>query len=202
MINNRLAGLAAFLTLTCAAAPAFAGPFHLTLPVDGLTAAHSDALITALKGKLGKRSVHAPKVSAGSLEFYGGGEGPKSLVRLSSIQAAVKAAGLTTTPATWTLKAQTVGVTVSTAKPMSTADLRKAFAGLAEVSGTLLDRRVLVVVIHLEEPVAFAALTKHLAAHGVTVDDLVWGHWGYGWGFEQKGDHHDDNGATRGKQTE
>jgi len=189
------------LALGLSTAPASAGPYKVTLPVVDLEQAHLPALQKAFEKRFA-RNVMELKIVDGSLEFFAGGSGPKALLRLSEVIEVLDEVDLKIDTATWILKEQDVGVHVSAKDGISEKELQRtieAFKGAeVEVLGTLLDSSRMCIVIHLKGEVDHAALRRHLKENGVAIDDLVWGHWKYGWGIETKdGRHRHDTGARR-----
>ena len=187
------------LVFGLSAAPASAGPFRVTLPVVNLEEGHLPAVQTAFEQRFA-RNVLQLKVVDGSLEFWAGGSGPKALLRLSEVVETLDEVGLRIDTGTWLLKEQEVGVYVSAKDGISEKDLQRAiesFEGAeVEVLGTLLDGHRMCVVLHLHEEIDHAAFRRHLKESGVVIDDLVWGHWKYGWGIKVKDGRH-DTGARR-----
>ncbi len=82
------------------AAPASAGPFHVTLPVVDLEEGHLPAVQRAFEQRFA-RNVLQLKIVDGSLEFWAGGAGPKSLLRLSEVVEALDEVGLRVDTGTW-----------------------------------------------------------------------------------------------------
>ena len=199
MKSTTAATVFVLLVFGLSAAPASAGPFRVTLPVVNLTEERLPALQRAFEQRFA-RDVLQLKVVDGSLEFWAGGSGPKALLRLAEVVEALDEVGLRVDTGTWLLKEQEVGVHVSAKDGISEKDLQRAiesFEGAeVEVLGTLLDGRRMCVVLHLHEEIDYAAFRRHLKESGVVIDDLVWGHWKYGWGIEVKDGGH-DTGARR-----
>ncbi len=182
-------------------APASAGPFRVTLPVVDLEQGHLPVVQRAFEQRFA-RDVLQLKIVDGSLEFWAGGSGPKALLRLSEVVEALAEVGLRVDTGTWLLKEQEVGVHVSAKDGISEKDLRRAIESYegaeVEVLGTFLDGSRMSVVLHLHGEVDHAAFGRHLKESGVVIEDLVWGHWKYGWGIETKdGRHRHDTGARR-----
>ncbi len=201
MKSTTAATVFVLLAFGLSAAPASAGPFHVTLPVVDLEEGHLPAVQRAFEQRFA-RNVLQLKIVDGSLEFWAGGTGPKALLRLSEVVEALDEVGLRVDTGTWLLKEQEVGVHVSAKDGISEKDLRRAiesFEGAeVEVLSTFLDGSRMCVVLHLHEEVDHAAFRRHLKESGVAIDDLVWGHWKYGWGIEAKDDRHrHDTGARR-----
>ena len=188
------------LALGLFAAPASAGPYHVTIPVVGLEESHLPALQKAFEQRFA-RNVLQLKIVDGSLEFLAGGSGPKALLRLSEVIEVLAEVGLKIDTGTWILKKQDVGVHVSAKDGISEKELHRAIVSFkgakVEVLGTLLDSSRMCVVIHLKGEVDHAAFRRHLKESGVAIDDLVWGHWKYGWGIETKDGRHRHNTGAR-----
>ena len=201
MKSTTAATVFVLLAFGLSTAPASAGPFHVTLPVVDLEEGHLPAVQRAFEQRFA-RNVLQLKIVDGSLEFWAGGTGPKALLRLSEVVEALDEVGLRVDTGTWLLKEQEVGVHVSAKDGISEKDLQRAiesFEGAeVEVLGTLLNGSRMCVVLHLHGEVDHAAFRRHLKESGVAIDDLVWGHWKYGWGIESKdGAHRHDTGARR-----
>ena len=105
------------------------------------------------------------------MSFYGGGRGPRSLLRLSELNAALRQLGLALEPEAWVLRPQELGLSLSASGPVSSQRIRALLESLPGVKqiGSLLDARRLCVVVELE--------------------DMVWGHWGRGFKIFGEGAH-------------
>ncbi len=113
---------------------------------------------------------------------------------------ALKEAKLKVKPETWILKAQQIGVCLSVENAIGSQALKRIFESFegaeVKVLGTVLLPSRMCVVLHLGAPVDYSAFETQLKKAGLKIDDLVWGHWKYGWGIEGKGhDHRHDTGV-------
>lgn len=162
------------------------GPYHFTVPVPELKAGDAEAVTAALLAEFGERTLLEIQVHAGALEFYAGGDGPDALFRLSHLERALATEGFSLHRRPWTLRGQALGLRLSSKGVVGGPALGEAIAGIpgATVLGTLLDHGRMVLVVEFEETVRWSELSKQLAASGVSVDDMLWGHWKYGWGLE------------------
>ena len=196
MFRNAIPVLAAAV-LCAAGAAAFAGPYHVELPVRGLTAEHLDEVRKALSDAMG-RNVLQVKCTDGVLSFHAGGEGPKALLRMGDLSKALAKAKLRLDPDSWMLKPQAIGLCVTADKGISVKQLREVLQGIKgvdlKVLGSILDGTRLCVVVELEKEAAYETLRKGLESSGVTIVDLVWGHWKYGWNI---GDPHSHEVGAR-----
>lgn len=182
-----------------------AGPFHLTLPAPALAGRDEAAFLAQVAEQLG-RKVHDLRLRDGHFECLAGGEGPRALVRLSDFAAAVTSAGasLDGVAGDWILPAQELGLAVSAAGEdgaIERQELERVLASFApggvKVKGVVLAGAKFVVVVGLERDAGLAALRAHLAAGGVRLDDLVFGHWKAGFGIDEGPGHSHRNGARR-----
>ena len=118
------------------------GPFSVELPVAGLKPEHQPELEKVL-GRAFGRDILELKCAPGRLSFYFGGKGPKSLLRLSDLKAALSQTGLKLDRRSWILMEQEVGLYVSAAEGIGDGALKKLLEGIGdaqvEVLGMLLD---------------------------------------------------------------
>ncbi|NRA96979.1 MAG: hypothetical protein HRU14_12300 [Planctomycetes bacterium] len=168
------------------------GPFSVELPVAGLKPEHQPELEKVL-GRAFGRDILELKCAPGRLSFYFGGKGPKSLLRLSDLKAALSQTGLKLDRRSWILMEQEVGLYVSAAEGIGDGALKKLLEGIGdaqvEVLGMLLDGSRACVVVELDGELAFDRLEKALGSGTVAITNLAWGHWKYGWGITGEGDH-------------
>ncbi len=194
--------LASLVFLAASLAPAAAaGPYEITVPVDGLSPARRPALVDALRRHLGE-DPREVELTARSVTFVAGGRSATQLVRLSSLEAAVADAGGRLARERFRLRPQEVGLTVSAVGGLSLAALDRALARIEGPSvtpfGTILDGARVVRVVRLDGPLDLAGLERTLAAAGARLDDLAWSHWHHGFGLESDGPgpHSHHAGAT------
>ena len=195
-----LAGVA-LLAVPGVSTAALAGPFQVSLPVEGLTAAHGPQIEKLFEERFG-RNVLQFSVKDGLLEFLAGGESAKSLLQLSAVAEALAGLDLKIQTESWLLKAQEIGFQVSSADGISERELQQileSFEGAeVELLGSLLWKSSLIAVVHVHTEIDLSALRKHLESRSVAIDDLVWGHWKYGWKIGAKdGGHGHAMGARR-----
>ncbi len=158
------------------------GPFEVQFPVEGLKSEDSAKVERALRKALGARNIERFKCEEGRLSFDFGGEGPKSMLTMSGLRSALESVEWKLAPRSWVLSEQVLGISFSAEPGMNVADLRKAIEGTGTaVLGMILHGEGLFFVLQLKKDVEFAALEKAL---GVTIRDLAWGHWKYGWKIE------------------
>ncbi len=175
-----------FLTL-----PAFAGPYEITFPIDGVTSEHQSAISEIFE----KRKIDSLllKTENGVVRFFTGDYGMESLLKLSDVAEALKEMNLGIRTETWILKEQITGVCLSTEYAIGEKDLDKAIQSFKDVEikilGTVLIGGQLCKVLHLTAPIDYSNFEAHLEQANIKINDLVWGHWEYGWGVE--GGHHD-----------
>jgi hypothetical protein len=192
--------IAIFVVLSLTAS-AFAGPYPVTFLVEGVTGEQQSALTEIF----GKRNIDARYLQTGdgTIQFYAGAHSAESLLKLSDVSAALKEINLVLRPETWILREQTIGVLLSAA--VGEENLDEAIESFADVGiqvlGTVSMDGQTCKVLQLSGPVDYASFTAHLEKANIKINDLVWGHWEYGWGVE--GAHHDraqSFGAMGGKQ--
>ena len=183
--------VAVFATcLSLAMSPASTGPFLFTIPVVGISADSLPALKTAFVEVLGERGFLEPGVKEGELKFWGGGGGPRELLSLSDVTAAVKKAGFKVDRSLWKLKEQMLGVSLSSKEGVKTSDVIAALGAIKKVSieDSLLIGGRTYHVIHLDSSINYGDFVSGLRKSNLEVDDLLWGHWKYGWEIDD-GDH-------------
>ncbi len=198
-MNSKIVLVLGSLAVCCLTTSAYAGPYMFTLPVEGVTEAHLPAVKKIFYARF-KRRIQAVGVRGGVISFRAGGDSAKSLMRLGDVIAALKEAKLKVKPETWILKAQQIGVCPSVENAIGSQALKRIFESFegaeVKVLGTVLLRSRMCVVLHLGAPVDYSAFETQLKKAGLKIDDLVWGHWKYGWGIEGKGhDHRHDTGV-------
>lgn len=174
------------------------GPYHFTVPVPELKAAHAEAVTAALLAEFGEHSLLEIQVLDGALEFYAGGDGPQALLRLSHLERALAAEGFSLHRRPWLLRDQALGLKLGSKSVVGGPALKEAIAGIegATLLGELLDHGQMVLVVEFEQSIHWSALSKQLAGVGVSIDDMLWGHWKYGWGLEPAHHAHECGIAT------
>ncbi|MEC9476649.1 MAG: hypothetical protein VX764_06400 [Planctomycetota bacterium] len=183
--------MAVFVTcLSLAISPAATGPFLFTIPVVGISAESLPALETAFHEVLGQRSFIEPGVKDGELYFYGGGGGPKELLSLMEVTEALKKAGFEVDRSVWKLKEQMLGISLSSKEGIKTTDVIAALETIEKVSieDSLLVGGRTYHVIHFGRAINYGDLVSVIRKSKLEVDDLLWGHWKYGWEIDE-GDH-------------
>ena len=172
--------IAAFLA---SAAGALAGPYRVTLPVEGLDRGSLPALTTALRAELGKP--YRVGQRGGVLQY---GASPHGLLRLSDMLGAVGEAGLSVDTDSWMLKPQGLAIQVSCKQARKDTALDKLIAAFPDarirVIGRLEEQGHAFIVLRLSDSVDYTAFSKHLGAQGVQLQDIVWAHWDLVWGFD------------------
>ena len=176
------------------------GPFGFSLPVEGLTEKNLPAVKKILNDRFG-HAIMGVGAENGTLHFYAGADSPKSLLRLSEIREALQAAGLTVKSDQWTLKAQEIGLCLSAEETLPASEVKEAiesFPGVkTQVLGSILDGSSLCLVVHLEGEADYNDLREWLERKGLQIDDLMWGHWKYGWKISGDAPHRHDTGMRR-----
>ena len=171
--------------------PASAGPFHISLPIEGLEDENLPAIKELFGQRFGRKVQHLV-VKDGMLEFYAGGESAHAILRLEEVIDAVEAAGLAVDMSSWLLKPQEVGVYVVANSIMTASQLEKAIESFdnatVKVMGILLDENRMCVVLHFSREIDYAAFDRTLKETGILIRGLCWGHWKYGWSFELEGE--------------
>jgi hypothetical protein len=138
------------------------------------------------------------------LLFYGGGGGPKALLRLEQVTEAVKLAGFKVDQGLWRLKSQMMGVSLSSKEGAKTSEV---IATLKTIEGVSVEDSLLFGdqtyhVIHLERATNYGDLVAIIGKSKLEVDDLLWGHWKYGWEIEEdEHGHGHDMGMTLIRKT-
>ena len=184
--------------------PVVLGPFMFTIPVVGIDEDSLPALVVAFQDVLGNRNFLHPEVKDGELLFYGGGGGPKALLRLEQVTEAVKLAGFKVDQGLWRLKSQMMGVSLSSKEGAKTSEV---IAALKTIEGVSVEDSLLITnqtyhVIHLERATNYLDLVAGLGESKLEVDDLLWGHWKYGWEIEEdEHGHGHDMGMTLIRKT-
>jgi hypothetical protein len=184
--------------------PVTLGPFMFTIPVVGISENSLPALEVAFHEVLGDRNFLHPEVKDGELLFYGGGGGPKALLRLEQVTEAVKLAGFKVDQALWRLKSQMMGVSLSSKEGAKTSEV---IAALNTIEGVVVEDSLLLGdqtyhVIHLERATNYGYLVAGIEKSKLEVDDLLWGHWKYGWEIEEgEHGHSHDMGMTLIRKT-
>ena len=184
--------------------PVALGPFMFTIPVVGISENSLPALEVAFHEVLGDRNFLHPEVKDGELLFYGGGGGPKALLRLEQVTEAVKLAGFKVDKALWRLKSQMMGVSLSSKEGAKTSEV---IAALNTIEGVVVEDSLLLGdqtyhVIHLERATNYGYLVAGIEKSKLEVDDLLWGHWKYGWEIEEgEHGHSHDMGMTLIRKT-
>ena len=184
--------------------PVALGPFMFTIPVVGISENSLPALEVAFHEVLGDRNFLHPEVKDGELLFYGGGGGPKALLRLEQVTEAVKLAGFKVDQALWRLKSQMMGVSLSSKEGAKTSEV---IAALNTIEGVVVEDSLLLGdqtyhVIHLERATNYGDLVAGIGKSNLEVTDLLWGHWKYGWEIEEgEHGHSHDMGMTLIRKT-
>jgi hypothetical protein len=184
--------------------PVELGPFMFTIPVVGISEDSLPALEDAFQDVLGDRNFLHPEVKEGELHFYGGGGGPKALLRLEQVTEAVKLAGFKVDQGLWRLKSQMMGVSLSSKEGAKTSEV---IATLKTIEGVSVEDSLLFGdqtyhVIHLERATNYGDLVAIIGKSKLELDDLLWGHWKYGWEIEEdEHGHGHDMGMTLIRKT-
>ena len=184
--------------------PVELGPFMFTIPVVGISEDSLPALEDAFQDVLGDRNFLHPEVKEGELHFYGGGGGFKALLRLEQVTEAVKLAGFKVDQGLWRLKSQMMGVSLSSKEGAKTSEV---IATLKTIEGVSVEDSLLFGdqtyhVIHLERATNYGDLVAIIGKSKLEVDDLLWGHWKYGWEIEEdEHGHGHDMGMTLIRKT-
>ena len=161
------------------------GPFAVVLPVPGLKPDQREAVVAALDEVFGRHEAIDVTCGEGQLQFFFGGSGPQSLLRLGKLQEALGKLDLKLEPRSWVLEPQEVGLYLSAKKGMGGKALHKtleaAAGGDAKVIGMLLDGSRCCLVLDVKKPLDLAKFEKALFDAGLDLEDFAWGHWLYGW---------------------
>ena len=184
--------------------PVVLGPFMFTIPVVGIDEDSLPALVVAFQDVLGNRNFLHPEVKDGELLFYGGGGGPKALLRLEQVTEAIKLAGFKSNRSRWRLKPQILGISLSSRDGIKTTDVisaLKAIEGVSVEDSLLIGERTYHVV-HLGSAIHYSDLVANISESKLELDDLLWGHWKYGWEIEEdEHGHGHDMGMTLIRKT-
>jgi len=175
-----------------------------TIPIVGIDEDSLPALVVAFQDVLGNRNFLHPEVKDGELLFYGGGGGPKALLRLEQVTEAIKLAGFKSNRSRWRLKPQILGISLSSRDGIKTTDVisaLKAIEGVSVEDSLLIGDRTYHVV-HLGSAIHYSDLVANISESKLELDDLLWGHWKYGWEIEEdEHGHGHDMGMTLIRKT-
>ncbi len=158
------------------------GPYTIEIPMRGLTPAHQEAaekLLMPMSFEWG--GVYNVRSGYGVLAFVTGARSEDFLLYLSQIQAVVAELDLDFDLNAWVLKPQVMAFAVSAERALSVAEIRPVLPGVRSVLAAG-DRTLL--VVELDTETEYVAIRRSLEGIGVQIDDLVWGHWGDGWGID------------------
>lgn len=197
------------LTVICTclclgSSPVALGPFLFSIPIVGISENSVAALEDAFHEVIGERNCLHPEVKDGELHFYGGGGGPKALLSLEKVTAAVKLAGFKVDRTLWRLKPQMLGISLSSKEGVKTTEVIAALGAIEEVSveDSLLIGDTTYHVIHLGRATNYSDFVAAIGKSKLEVDDLLWGHWKYGWEIEEdEHGHSHDMGMTLIRKT-
>lgn len=184
--------------------PVTLGPFMFTIPVVGISEDSLPALEDAFHEVLGERGFLEPGVKEGELHFWGGGGGPKALLTLKKVTTAVHQAGFMVDRSLWRLKPQMLGISLSSKDGIKTSDVITALKAIEEVSveDSLLIGDRTYHVVHLGSAIHYGDLVSDIRKSKLEVNDLLWGHWKYGWEIEEdEHGHGHDMGMTLIRKT-
>jgi hypothetical protein len=184
--------------------PVALGPFMFTIPVVGIDEDSLPALVVAFQDVLGNRNFLHPEVKDGELLFYGGGGGPKALLRLEQVTEAIKLAGFKSNRSRWRLKPQMLGISLSAKDGIKTSEVIAALKAIKEISveDSLLIGDRTYHVVHLGSAIHYGDLVANISKSKLELDDLLWGHWKYGWEIEEdEHGHGHDMGMTLIRKT-
>lgn len=162
------------------------GPFTIEIPLRGLTPAHQEAadeLLTSEGWAWG--GVFQVRAGHGVLSLATGAESDRFLLHLSDVRSVVERLGFEIEPGDWVLKPQMMALAVSAHEELTVERIEPV---LPSVRAVLAAGEETLVVIELEEEEPYSAIAGALQGLGVRVDDLVWGHWEYGWRLEERGE--------------
>ena len=167
--------------------PVVLGPFMFTIPVEGISEDSLPALEDAFQDVLGDRNFLHPEVKEGELLFYGGGGGPKALLRIEQVTEAITLAGFKSNRSRWRLKPQMLGISLSAKDGIKTSEVIAALKAIKEISveDSLLIGDRTYHVIHLDSAIHYSDLVANISESKLELDDLLWGHWKYGWEIEE-----------------
>lgn len=204
-MKSLIIALAVIGTCLClGSSPVALGPFLFTIPVVGISESSLPALEDAFHELLGDRNFLHPEIKDGELHFYGGGGGFKALLTLEKVTAAVKLAGFKVDRTLWRLKPQMLGISLSSKEGAKTTEVIAALKAIEEVSieDSLLIGDTTYHVIHLGRATNYLDLVAGIGESKLEVDDLLWGHWKYGWEIEEdEHGHSHDMGMTLIRKT-
>ncbi|HIA28451.1 MAG TPA: hypothetical protein EYN79_10150 [Planctomycetes bacterium] len=195
------------LVATClclAMPPVVTGPFLFSIPIVGISENSVPVLEDAFHELLGDRNFLHPEIKDGELHFYGGGGGFKALLTLEKVTAAVKLAGFKVDRTLWRLKPQMLGISLSSKEGVKTTEVIAALGAIEEVSveDSLLIGDTTYHVIHLGRATNYSDFVAAIGESKLEVDDLLWGHWKYGWEIEEdEHGHSHDMGMTLIRKT-
>jgi hypothetical protein len=204
-MKSVIISLAVICVVSCwGASPVVLGPFMFTIPIVGIDEDSLPALVVAFQDVLGNRNFLHPEVKDGELLFYGGGGGPKALLRLEQVTEAIKLAGFKSNRSRWRLKPQILGISLSSRDGIKTTDVisaLKAIEGVSVEDSLLIGDRTYHVV-HLGSAIHYSDLVANISESKLELDDLLWGHWKYGWEIEEdEHGHGHDMGMTLIRKT-
>jgi hypothetical protein len=189
----------------CLAMPSVVtGPFLFSIPVVGISENALPALEDAFDEVIGERNCLQPEVKDGELHFYSGGGGPKALLSLEQVTEAINQAGFKVDRTLWRLKPQMLGISLSSKEGVKTAGVIAALRAIEEVSveDSLLIGDTTYHVIHLGRAINYSDFVAGIGESKLEVDDLLWGHWKYGWEIEEdEHGHSHDMGMTLIRKT-
>ena len=181
------------LTVLLLTLPVYAGPYEITFPIDEVTGKTHSEIEKIFEKKNIEILPNSLKVENGVIRFVTGGQSMESLLKLSDVSQVLREIGLEIKTKTWQLKEQIIGICLSTHYAIGEKVLDEAIQsfpdGEIKVLGTVLIGSQLCKILHLSSPIDYSDFEAHLAQSNVKINDLVWGHWKWGWGVE--GGHHD-----------
>lgn len=201
-MKSVIISLAVICGVYCWSTPPVAlGPFMFTIPVVGIHEDSLPALEVAFHQVLGDENYLQLAVKEGELHFYGGAGGGKALLSLMKVTEAVNQAGFEIDPTAWRLKPQMLGISLSSKGGVKTTEVIAALKSIEEVSikDSLLIGETTYHVIHLGRAIRYSDLIASIGEFELELDDLLWGHWKYGWEIEEDGHGHDMGMTLIGK---
>ena len=184
--------------------PVALGPFLFTIPIVGIGEDSLPALEESFREMLGDRGFLEPKIKDGELHFWGGGGGSRALLSLEQVTEAVKRAGFQVDQSVWRLKGQMMGISLSSKEGAKTSEVVAALKTIEGVSveDSLLIGKQTYHVIHFERALNYFDLVAGIGKSKLGVDDLLWGHWKYGWQIDEgEHGHSHDMGMTLIRKT-
>ena len=185
--------LAVAATCFCLAMPPLVtGPFHLSIPVDGISEDSLPILAKIFDERFGRESFIYPQVEDGMLHFLYFGGSIKALLGLEEVAMALKEAQLEVDRTIWRLKKQMMGVCLSSKEGIKTTDV---IAALNSIEGISVEESLLFGdrtchVIHLGRAINYVDFIASIEKSKLEVDDLIWSHWKHGWEIDE-GEHGD-----------